>query len=221
MRNRTLEWVAACELLGPVAEVIVCGMYHEAWLLERRRAWRSVLLWGLPWLLSTLLMVGGDGVFRAVGAVVAVLSGGAFGRRLVDAVPIKVDLVKVFEFGPGNVSFWAGLEPCYHRRGFAELCGAHGVSVLVPSNLALLGKVVEQWGDRIGLLPAGLLLREDFLEVGLRRYVDERTGGAVEMVGVLASAPMVKTVDDVIGLVDRMSRKSTIGHKRDYRGTVN
>lgn len=146
-------------------------------------------------------------VVRIVFTVVGVLAGGMLGSRLIELVPVKVDLGDVFEVSSGSLRFWTDLEPRYRKRRFMRLLTEHGPQHFGPRNLAHLRSVLEEDQSNWGSYPAKLLRSVELREAGLEGWVAQRTAGAVEMADALCEAPGARTLDDLVALIERIGRK--------------
>lgn len=208
MTRKACEWYEACELLGEKSGELVLGTYLSA-RMSRRRSKLTEALWsGLVWFWAGWGALQGDNAWIRFGYVtVGVVAGGYFGRRLVEVLPVRVDLSDLFNFGPGSFRFWAELEPLYRKNKFAKLLQEHGPQPFVPRDLTHLRRALLGDQSAWGSYPARLLRNHELKEAGLGAWVSDKTSGAIEMADVLCEAPGAKTLDDLVGLMERIRKK--------------
>lgn len=207
--NRSCSWAEACELWGEKASRVVAGVYDAARRRQRRTCCVSAAKWLGPWIVAWVVVAGVDQMqWRVLCAGVGVVAGGALGRRIVELLPVRVDLAQVFVFGPGSMRFWTALESHYRKTRFHQLLEEHGPQSFIPRNIAQLRAAMLKDESNWGSYPARLLRNEEIWAAGLGEWVATRTKGAIEMAEVLCEAPSVRTIDDLVALMERLGKRA-------------
>jgi hypothetical protein len=135
--------------------------------------------------------------------------GGTLGDRMLRVMPVKVRVAELFgRCIWEDPIFWLKLpDECGDRR-FAKQLQAHGSRALVPKHPKALAWSIANTED-LSTYPAGLLRSAKFAEAGVRAWVVERTGGSLEMAHTLCTHPEVRTLGDLVRLIERLGRKTS------------
>lgn len=178
---------------------------------ERVRTWRSVLAWGIPWVGAVAGSVFDEGGLQFLYVVLALGVGGTFGNKLKQVLPVKIRLSDIFSWSSTTAS------DCYEnpvstsRRDFTKIVRNTGMRGYWPRNRDALRWALGKNSD-LGRYPALLVLDPTFGEAGVDEWVRQRTDGALEMARTLAKMPQVKTLEDLVRLVNRLGKNNPKPH---------
>lgn len=173
---------------------------------ERWRAWRRLVSWAVPWGACTIASLLRDDGSQFLFVGIAIGMGSTLGSRMLRVMPVQVRVEELFGRNIWNDPFWLKFPAECGARRFAKQLRAHGGRSLVPKHRKAL-----VWGlahvQDLGTYPAVLLRNTEFAEAGVRAWVEERAGGALEMAHTLCTHPEVHTLRDLVHLIERLGRK--------------
>jgi len=175
---------------------------------ERWRAWWRLIIWGIPWGACTTLSLLSDDSSQFLFAGIAIGMGSTLGNRMLCLMPVQVRVEELFGRGTWwDDPFWLNIPVECGARRFAKHLRAYGGHSLIPRHRKALAWGLSRVGD-LGTYPAILLRNTEFADAGVRAWVGERTGGALEMAHTLCTHPEVHTLHDLTRLIERLGRNT-------------
>lgn len=170
---------------------------------ERWRVWPRVMSWAVLWGSCTIGAISRNDGAQFFYAGVAISTGSTFGRLVLGVMPVRVRVADLLKQGSCVDQFWVNLPAECGARLFAKQLRVHGGRSLIPIHREALTWGLSQVHD-LGSYPSALLRDADFSDAGVRSWVDERTGGALEMAYTLCAHPSIHTLHDLVRLIERL-----------------
>lgn len=183
-------------------------MLHWSLRRERWRAWRRLVTWAIPWGACTIASLLRDDGAQFLFVGIAIGMGSTLGSRMLRVMPVQVRVEELFGRGIWEDPFWLKLPAECGARRFAKQLRAHGGRSLVPKHRKALAWGIAHVED-LSTYPAVLLRNVEFADAGVRAWVEERTDGALEMAHTLCTHPEVRTLGDLVRLIERLGRKTS------------